>query len=87
MFEVKYAISLLGHPSPCVSGFVSQLSHEFAGKKEVLSYTDLNNALKWDTEEKANQILKELPDWAKNKHKVVKIEPYTFGWCYANERI
>ena len=78
----KYAIAMLGQPSPDKYSFLSQLQHEFAGAKEALGYSTLDNALKWDTEEKAIQHLNELPEWAKGKHQVIKVENYGLGWRY-----
>lgn len=83
MFETKFAIAQSGHPNPATYSFISTLTHEFKGEKEVLGYSNLDQALKWDTQEQAEKILSELPDWAKGKHEVIEIEPTSFGFRYA----
>ncbi len=80
MFKVEFAIAVLGCPRPCELKFISTLAHEFKGEKEVLGYTDLDNALKWDTREQAKKILSKLPDWAKGRHEVVKVVGDCTGW-------
>lgn len=46
---------------------------EFAGKKEVMSYTTKNNAKQFDTREEAeDHILNNLPEWTKKEKYVVE---------------
>lgn len=54
--------------------FISQLAHEFAGKKEVIGYSTLEHAIHFDSEEEALAALAAQPDWVKEKHKV---QPFT----------
>ena len=54
--------------------FVSELAHEFAGKTEVISYSPLEHAIHFDSEEKAAATLATQPDWVREKH---EIRPFT----------
>ena len=82
MDKVMYVIAQLGRPKRDSCSFISELSHEFKGYKEVLGYNNLDNALKWETEGFAKKHLAELPDWAKNKHRVYHAYIGTLGWEY-----
>ena len=86
MNKIMYVIAQLGHPNPAQYRFISTLAHEFKGHKEVLGYSDLKNALKWDSREIAEKHLEELPDWAKDKHRVHTVEETAFEWDYYRER-
>ena len=50
--------------------FVSQLAHEFKGMKEVVAYTNLENALHYDSEEAAAEALANQPEWVREGHKI-----------------
>jgi len=86
MDKVMYVIACSGHPNRTHYSFVSTLAHEFKGKKEVLGYSNLDDALKWDSREIAEKHLKELPDWAKGKHTVHPVCKCAFGWDYCREK-
>ena len=83
MVDTKFSIAQSGRPNPENYSFISTLTHEFKGQKEVLGYSNLDQALKWDTQEQAEKVLSELPDWAKGKHEVIEVEPTVFGFRYA----
>lgn len=61
--------------------FVSQLAHEFKGKKEVVGYLDLANALHYDSAEEALAVLRTQPEWVRNDHEVMPFE-YTTYDCF-----
>ena len=61
--------------------FISTLSHEFAGAKEVIGYTDLKNALHFTSAEEATSVLESQPKWVREGHKVIPFELFC-GECY-----
>lgn len=62
--------------------FVSQLQHEFAGEKEVLSFVNLNNALHFDSMEKAVKTYMEQPLWVRERCTVIPFDKTEYGECY-----
>ncbi len=85
MDKVMYVIAQLGHPSRTLPRFISTLEHEFKGEKEVLGYSNLDEALKFESREIAKKCLKELPNWAKDKHAVHSVRQTAYGWDYCSE--
>ena len=71
MNDVKYALALNPYARSSDYCFVSTLKHEFAGKKEVLGYSSLEEALKFDDIASAIKALDEMPAWAEGKHQII----------------
>lgn len=82
MWEIMWAIAQSGRPNRTQPCFLSEMTHEFKGMKEVLRHNNLDNALKWKTKEGAIKHFTELPNWAKGKYEVVKIIFLVTGWHY-----
>lgn len=83
--DFKYAIARKYYGSKSSYDFISSLAHEFAGKKEVIGYLDLSNALYYDTQEQAENILKSQPEWVRNSHIVIPFEKLPWG-CFLNNK-
>lgn len=87
MSDILYVIADSARPSKTQYGFISTLTHEFKGMKEVLGYSDLDHALTWKDREAAEKQLSKLPDWAKGKHSVFSVSQSAFGLDYYVEPI
>ena len=77
--NVKYVITRKGTCNRNDCDFISTLAHEFAGEKEVVGYLDLENAIQYETEKEAVDILNKQPEWVKDKHVVKPFKKYVFG--------
>ena len=72
---IKYVLVMkyCGYHS-CNYEFISQLAHEFAGKKEAIGYSTLEHAIHFDSEEEAAKVLATQPEWVQKGH---EIRPFT----------
>jgi hypothetical protein len=77
--NVKYVIARKGTCNSNDCDFIRTLAHEFAGEKEVVGYLDLKNALHFESEKGALDILNKQPEWVKGKHVVKPFEEFAFG--------
>ena len=71
MSDVKYALAMKPYAHSNDYCFVSALKHEFEGKKEVVGYGSLKQALKLDDIASAIKALDEMPAWAEGKHRIM----------------
>jgi hypothetical protein len=69
----KYVICRKHCNNRNLSDFISTLSHEYFGIKEIINCSDLDNALYFQTFEEAVQTLNSQPKWVQNKFKVISI--------------
>lgn len=77
--NLKYVIARKGTCNRNDCDFISTLAHEFAGEEEVVGYLDLENALHYESEKEALEILNNQPEWVKNNHIAKPFEKFVFG--------
>lgn len=85
MNDVKYVLAMKPYARSNDFCFVSALKHEFAGKKEVVGYGSLKEALKFDDITSAIKALDEMPAWAEGKHQIIATSFTGIYWsvdCY-----
>lgn len=80
--RIKFVIANRGIFDKTKHDFVSQLQHEFAGEKEVLSFADLNNAIHFDSMGKAVKTYMEQPLWVRKRCTVIPFDKTEYGECY-----
>lgn len=73
MYKQIFVIAKIFYKRKDNADFVCQLSHNFAGEKDVLGFNNLRNALSWETKEKANKILAKQPKWVKESLMVIPV--------------
>ena len=61
----------LFNPFDCT--YVSTLKHEFAGKEDVLGFSDLEHAICFNTITEVIEAYNEQPEWARKKCRIIPI--------------
>ena len=68
---IKYAVARKHYENEYSYDYVSQFAHYFAGEDDVVSYIDLKNAVHFDTENQAKDVLANEPEWVQKHHVIV----------------
>jgi len=77
MKKTLYAVAIKNHGNVDDYDFISTLAHEFEGKDEVVGYDSLEHALHFGSEEDAENVLSEQPEWVRKEHIIVEFSHNT----------